>query len=188
MSSRHMYLIAGSLLLILGIAMLVSLGIQATSQGSPAGKAENNIPGNPITPSIVSQQSHNDIVIKWSKEIVIPKELLMNLFGKKCNASAPKITPSLESFEGSIITAYDHTLVLGTDEGTIKIMMPNKLRNGAAEYDLLSLFAEGILSKGKNVKVDAIVLYSIDGKNIEVTFNAEKINAYDIKKFLEKLI
>ena len=51
------------------------------------------------------------------------------------------------------------------------------------EFDDIYLLIESY----KN-KVDAIVLYSIDGKNIEVTFNAEKINAYDIKKFLEKLI
>jgi len=51
------------------------------------------------------------------------------------------------------------------------------------EFDDIYLLIESYKSK-----VDAIILYSIDGKNIEVTFSAEKINAYDIKKFLEKLI
>jgi len=36
-------------------------------------------------------------------------------------------------------------------------------------------------------KVDTIFLWAIDSEDVEITFNAKKISAYDIKSILEKL-
>ncbi len=100
------------------------------------------------------------------KKITLPPGLLRAFIAmyEHVGTNASKLSVEVEkvSVEGSIETAYDHTLVLSTEEGSVKIIVSQEWRIGAAKYDLLGLFAEGTLAKGMNVKVDAVKLSHSD--------------------------
>ncbi len=160
--------VRASTLLLASIAVVLVVGgvaLAALSQGQAGGKASADAPTITSIPEATDQAAQSNVCCEVSdnsfgivsyKKIIVPASLLKNLkMHGEANTSTGLVAQHVV-INGTLKTAYGDTLVVSTDSGVLRILVPKEWRWGAAEYDLVGLFAEGILAKNMNLRVDAV--------------------------------
>lgn len=158
MRTSSLLLVAIAIVIIVGGAALALLSHGAPSNQDSVSPTITSIPGGTVGEAHgMFEVSENSFGIISYKKIIIPKDLLEKLRTGKCagNCSGNIVVENIV-VEGKLKTAYGSTLVIDTGGSIVKVVVPKHWRWNAAEYDLVGLFAEGILSKGMGLKVDAV--------------------------------